>query len=118
MNLKLKCAAVAVFAASIVGLYAYAGEPPAPAKKHVASKRPPKPTVEDQIQELRREFQGQIDGLKQDLANKDQQLRQAQQSAADAQAAAAKAQAAADSQQQAVTANASAVSTLQGTVQD
>ena len=37
------------------------------------------------------DFQGQINGLKTDLANKDAQLKQAQQAAADAQAAADKA---------------------------
>ena len=42
-----------------------------PPKKHVAKKQPPKPTVEDQIQSLRQEFQGQIDSLKTDLATKD-----------------------------------------------
>lgn len=106
-----------MLAVSLVGSYAYAGDPPAPAKKHVVKKEP-KPTVEDQIQALRQEFQGQIDGLKTDLANKDTQLRQAQQAAADAQAAAAKAQAAADAQQQTLTDNTTAVSTLQGTVGD
>ncbi len=60
------------------------------------AKTPPGPTVEEQIQSLRQEFQGQIDGLKSNLADKDAQLKQAQQAAADAQAAAAKAQAAAD----------------------
>ena len=118
MKFQMKMAAAAVLATSLVGSYAYAGDPPAPAKKKTAAKRPPKPTVEDQINALRQEFQGQIDGLKSDLAAKDAQLRQAQQAAADAQAAAAKAQAAADAQQTAVTENASAVSTLQGTVTD
>ena len=58
-------------------------------KKH-AAKKPPKPTVEEQINALRQEFQGQIDSLKSDLATKDAQLKQAQQAAADAQAAAQK----------------------------
>jgi hypothetical protein len=63
-------------------------------------------------------MQGQIDGLKSNLADKDAQLKQAQQAAADAQAAAAKAQAAASAQQQAVSDNAAAVTTLQTTVTD
>ena len=42
---------------------------------------------------MKQQFQGQIDGLKSDLATKDAQLQQAQQTAADAQAAAAKAEA-------------------------
>jgi Skp family chaperone for outer membrane proteins len=118
MNLRLNLAAATVLAASLVGSYAYAGDPPAPAKKHAVSKKPPKPTVEDQIQSLRQEFQTQIDGLKSDLAAKDAQLQQAKQAAADAQAAAAKAEADAVAQQQANSDNAVAVSTLQGTVTD
>jgi hypothetical protein len=62
--------------------------------------------------------QGQIDGLKSDLAAKDAALKQAQQAAADAQAAAAKAEQDATSEQQAVTENAAAVTTLQSTVTD
>jgi hypothetical protein len=119
MKLKIRmAAAAAVLAASLVGSYAYAGDPPAQAKKKTAAKKPPKPTVEDQINALRQEMQGQIDSLKSDLAAKDAQLRQAQQAATDAQAAAAKAQAAADAQQSAVTENASAVNALQATVTD
>ncbi len=118
MNLKLRTAAAALLAASFVGTYAYAGEPPAPAKKHAATKKPAKPSVEEQIEALRKEFQGQIDGLKSDLATKDAQLKQAQQQAADAQSAAQKAEADATAQQQATTDNATAVSTLQGTVSD
>lgn len=113
----MKMVAAVVLAASLVGSNAYAGDPPAPAKKH-ATKKPPKPTVEDQINALRQEFQGQIDGLKSDLAAKDTQLKQAQQAAADAQAAAQKAEADATAQQQAVTENNSAVSSLQSTVTD
>ena len=114
----MKMAVAALLAASLVGSNAYAGDPPAPAKKHATKKQPPKPTVEEQINALREEFQGQIDSLKSDLANKDAQLKQAQQTAADAQAAAAKAEADATSQQQATTENAAAVSTLQSTVTD
>jgi Skp family chaperone for outer membrane proteins len=111
-----------VLAACLVGSSAGASESdPAPAKKHHATKKaktPPPPSVADQIQALRTEFQGQIDGLKSDLAAKDAQLKQAQQAAADAQASAARAEAAATSQNQAVTENAAAVSTLQTTVTD
>ena len=119
MKFRLRPAAATILAASLVGSYAYAGDPPAPPKKHhPVVKKEPKPTVEDQIQALRQEFQGQIDSLKTDLATKDQQLKQAQQSAADAQAAAAKAEADATAQQQATTDNAAAVTTLQSTVTD
>jgi hypothetical protein len=118
MKYQMKVVAAAVLAASLVGTNAYAGDPPAPAKKHAAAKKPPKPTVEDQINALRQEMQTQIDGLKSDLAAKDTQLKQAQQTAADAQVAAQKAQSDATAQQQAVTENASAVTTLQSTVND
>jgi Skp family chaperone for outer membrane proteins len=121
MNLTLKTAAVAVLAASLVASYAYAQDAKPPVKKHVATKKaktPPPPTVAEQIEALRQELEGQINGLKTDLAAKDAQLKQAQEAAAQAQAAADKAQAAASQEQQAVTENAAAVTTLQGTVTD
>ncbi len=118
MNSKLKSVAIMVMAASLVGPQAYAGDPPAPAQKKAAAKKPPKPTVEEQIEALRQQLQTQIDSLKSDLATKDAQLKQAQQAAADAQAAASKAQADASAQQQANTENAAAVSTLQASVTD
>jgi hypothetical protein len=119
MNLKLKSAVAALLAASLVSTYAYAGDPPAPAKKHARRPVKPKgPTVEEQIQSLRQEMQGQIDSLKNNLADKDAQLKQAQQAAADAQAAAQRAQQAATAETQAVNDNQQAVTTLQSTVTD
>jgi Skp family chaperone for outer membrane proteins len=121
MNLRLKAAVAAILAASLVSTFTYASDATPPAKKHSTAKKaakPKGPTVEEQIQSLRQEMQGQIDGLKTNLADKDAQLKQAQQAAADAQAAAAKAQQAADAQAAAVTENTSAVSTLQSTVTD
>ncbi len=121
MNFRLKAGTAAILAASLFGSFAYAGVPPAPAKKHIVSKsdkKPASPSVEDQIQELRQDLEGQINSLKSNLAEKDAQLQKAQQAAADAQAAAEKAQAAASAQQQAVTDNAAAVTTLQSTVTD
>jgi len=125
MNLKLNTAAAAILAVGLVALSANASDqaPPPPAKKHTAAKKATKekaepPTVEEQIQHLRREMQGQIDSLKNSLADKDVQLQKAQQAAADAQAAAARAEAAASAENQAVTTNAAAVSTLQTTVTD
>lgn len=118
MNFRLKTAVAAIVAASLAGSYAYAGAPPAQAKRHHATKQPPKPSVEDQIEALRNQMQSQIDSLKTDLATKDSELKQAQQSAADAQAAAQKAQASADAEQQTLTENTSAVNTLQGSVND
>ncbi len=118
MNFRCNAAVAVVMAASLVGSNAYAGDPPAPAtKKHIA-KKPPKPTVEEQIQSLRQEFQGQIDGLKSDLATKNTQLKQAQQAAADAQAAAAKAESDATAQQTATSDNSTAVTSLKATVDD
>ena len=117
MNFRLKAAAAAILAASLVGSYAYAGDPPAPAKKHATTK-PAKPSVEDQIQQLREDLENQINSLKSNLAEKDAELKQAQQKAADAEAAASRAQAAADSQQQAASENTAAVSTLKSTVDD
>jgi hypothetical protein len=118
MNFRPRIAAATLLAFSLVFAYAQSGDQPAPKKHAHHAAEPAKPSVEDQIQALRQELQGQIDTLKNQISEKDQQLQQAQQAAADAQAAAAKAQAAAESQQQAVTANSSAVNTLQSTVTD
>jgi Skp family chaperone for outer membrane proteins len=121
MNFRLKTAAAAILAASLVASYAYASDPAAEAKKHVATKKaktPAPPTVTEQIQTLRQDLEGQINSLKTDLADKDAQLKKAQETAAEAQAAAAKAQEAAAAQQQAATDNTAAVSTLQNSVSD
>ena len=121
MKFTLSIAAAAVLATTLVASYAHAEDSAPPAKKHLAAKKvktPPPPSVADQIQALKQELEGQINGLKSDLAAKDAQLKQAQDAAAQAQAAAEKAQAAASQGQQAVTENAAAVSTLQSTVTD
>jgi hypothetical protein len=121
MNYKLKTAAVAILVAGLVASSAYAVDPAPPAKKHVATKKaktPPPPTVADQIQALKDQLEGEINGLKTSLAEKDAQLQKAQQAAAEAQAAADKAQAAANASQTAITDNTAAVSTLQTTVTD
>src|ERR1039458_2686213 len=121
MKLTVKAAAIAFLAAGLVVSYAQTSGTTPPARKHAAAKKPAVPagpTVQQQIDEMRTEFQGEINGLKSDLATKDEQLKQAQQTAADAQAAAAKAEADATAQQQSATDNAAAVSTLQSTVSD
>ena len=121
MKLTVKAAAVAFLAAGLVVSYAQTSGTTPPAKKHAAVKKsaaPAGPTVQEQIDQMKQQFQGEIDGLKSDLATKDEQLKQAQQAAADAQAAAAKAEADATAQQQSATDNAAAVSTLQSTVSD
>jgi hypothetical protein len=121
MNFRLTTAAATLAAASLLASYAIAGETNAPVKKHVATKKtkaPAKPSVEDQIQALRKDLESQINGLKSTLAAKDEQLKQAQQSAADAQSAAVKAQESAAAQQTAVTENTTAVDTLKANVDD
>jgi hypothetical protein len=116
MNLRLKSVAALVLAASLTGSLAFASDA-TPKKRKAAKKAEAAPccaATEDQIQQLRRDVQGQIDGLKSDLAAKDAALRDAQQKAADAEAAAARAQAASAG----VADNAAAVSALQGSVTD
>jgi hypothetical protein len=88
------------------------------APKKAARKAPPKPCCADEIDALRQQMQGQIDALKQQLSDRDAQLKQAQQAAADAAAAAQRAQQAIDAQGAAVSANTAAVGTLDSTVND
>jgi len=118
MKLTVNAAVAAVLAASLVVSYAYASDATPPVKHTKKATTPPPPSVEDQIEALRQQLQTQIDALKNQVADKDAQLKQAQQAAADAQAAAAKAQAAADAGQQSLTENATAVTALQSTVTD
>jgi hypothetical protein len=121
MNFRFKIAAAAILAVSFVACYGQSSEAKVPMKKHMATRKTqtaPKPTVEEQIQALHQELQGQIDSLKTSLAEKDAQLQQAQQAAAEARSAAAKAEAAASAEQQAVTENSAAVTTLQSNVND
>jgi hypothetical protein len=121
MKFKFATAAVAVLAACLFVSYANAGQDKPVMTKHTATakeKKPKPPTVQEQIQGLRQEFQGEINGLKSDLASKDAELRQAKEAAAEAQAAADKANAAAASANQALGENAAAVTTLQSTVSD
>ena len=95
MKLTVKAAAVAFLAAGLVVSHAQTSGTTPPVKRHAARKpaAPAGPTVQQQIDDMKQQFQGEIDGLKADLATKDEQLKQAQQAAADAQAAAAKAEA-------------------------
>ena len=118
--MRLKIAAAGMLAVSFVASYGQTSEAKPPVKKHAATRaaKAPSPTVAEQIQALKEQLEGQINGLKTDLAVKDAQLQKAQQAAADAQAAAARAEAAANTQQQAVTENNTAVTTLQSAVTD
>jgi Skp family chaperone for outer membrane proteins len=121
MNFKQKTVAAAILVASLVASSAYASGQTPPVKKHAAARKaqtPPPPSVAEQIQALKDQLEGEINGLKTDLANKDAQLQQAQQAAADAKAAADRANAAASSTQQAIGDNTAAVTTLQSTVAD
>src|SRR5579875_2731803 len=103
MKFRMHATAAALLAASAVVSYAQAGDAAPAAKKHVhrAQTRPSaqeqlNEQIRQQIDALRQEMQSQIDSLKNDLAAKDAELKQAQQQAADAQAAAARAQQAAE----------------------
>ena len=123
MTIKMKAIAAAVLAAGLAGSSAFAADPPpAPAaKKHAKAAPKPKPVpaaTAAELQELKQQMQQQIDALKNQLSDRDTQLKQAQDAAAAAQASADRAASAASSQQQAVTDNAAAVNTLQGTVSD
>src|SRR5579862_313569 len=119
MKLRVHVAAAAILAAGLVASHAQtSGTAPRKHAAAVKAKTPPGPTVQEQIDSMKQQFQGEIDSLRTDLATKDEQLKQAQQAAADAQAAAAKAQAAVDSQQQAFTTNNAAVADLQSNVSD
>ncbi|HEY9127479.1 MAG TPA: hypothetical protein VIM62_10155 [Acidobacteriaceae bacterium] len=123
MNIQMKAIVAAVMAAGLLGNSALAADPPAAAaaaKKHTKAVKPkaaPAATAAE-LEELKRQMQEQIDALKNQLSDRDTQLKQAQDAAAAAQASADRAAQAANAQQQAVTDNAAAVSTLQGTVSD
>jgi len=96
-------------------------ETPKPVHHHHRAAAEHKPSVEDQIEELRNQMQqqnGQIQNLEQQLSTRDQQLQQAQQAAQQAQQAAQQAQQAADQEQQTVNSNTAAVSSLQTSVSD
>lgn len=80
-----------------------------------------KPSVESQIQDLRKDMDDQrqqIEALKQQLSQRDSELQQAQQTAAAAQASAQQAQQTAQSQQQSIETSNQSVSNLQTAVSD
>ncbi len=98
-----------------------ASSPSTPKKIHRKPEAPRGPSIQSQIEELRQQEQadhGQIDSLKQQLADRDAQLQQAQQAAQQAQAAAQAAQQAAQQQQQTLSATSESVSSLQSSVSD
>jgi Skp family chaperone for outer membrane proteins len=121
MNFRFKIAAATILAVSFVASYGQTSETKPPVKRHTTTgkaRTTPAPSVQEQIQALRQELQGQINSLKSDLAEKDAQLQKAQQTAAEAQAAAARAETAATAQQQAATENTAGVTALQSAVSD
>lgn len=122
MRFRMYQAVAAVLAAGLVVSNVHAASDRDSMKKEPVKKKSSSAKccsdVQDQIQALRQEMQGQIDALKSDLSAKDAELQQAKQAAADAQAAAAKAEADASSLQSASSENAAAVATLQSSVKD
>jgi len=96
-----------------------ASKPTKKATTRKTHKADPRPSVESQIEELRKDMEAQrsqIDSLKQELNQRDSELQQAQQAAAAAQTAAQQAQQAAQTQQQAIDTNNQSVSSLQTAV--
>ncbi len=124
MRINIQAIAAVVLAAGFASQQTFAAgvdpDPAAAAKKHhkVAAKPKPKPVTVEQLEDLKREMEGQIDQLKGQLSEREQQLKQAQDAAAAAQASATRAEAAANTQQQTLTENTAAVGTLQTTVTD
>jgi hypothetical protein len=121
MNNTMKAIAAVVLVAGFATTYAGAQTATPAPKKHVKAAPKPKPApaaTAAELQQLKQDMQTQIDTLKQQLGDRDTQLKQAQDAAAAAQSSADRAAAAASSQQQAVTDNATAVTTLQSTVTD
>ena len=119
-----------VLAALAVAACASAQNAAVPSKEPstVQKKASAKPSVQEQIQALRKELErqsglidnqaSQIDSLKKGLAEKDARLQQAEQKASQAQAAADNAAANLASEHQAAADNAAAVSVLQTTVKN
>ena len=100
MTIKIKAIAAVVLAAGLISTQAYSADPlPEPAaKKHTKAAAKPKPVpaaTAAELQELKQEMEGQINSLKQQLSDRDVQLKQAQDAAAAAQASASRAEAAA-----------------------
>ncbi|HEX4021026.1 MAG TPA: hypothetical protein VHX63_07780 [Acidobacteriaceae bacterium] len=110
--LLLACCVTTVPTASHV-LFAQSSTTTTTKRKHVAKK----PSIESQIEEMRQQFQTQIDQLKQQLNDRDQQLQQAQDTAKQAQTAADQAQQEAQAASQSNTQNNEAVTNLQNAVQ-
>ncbi|MFP5226937.1 MAG: hypothetical protein ACLGXA_04865 [Acidobacteriota bacterium] len=122
MKNNLKVLAIMALTAAVSTGYAQStASPPCKPCTTKAHRKHTGPSVEQQIEDLRQQEQsdrGQIDNLKQQLADRDAQLQQAQQAAQAAQQAAQAAQQAANAQQQTLSTNSEAVSSLQSSVND
>ncbi|MHB1022386.1 MAG: hypothetical protein ACYC46_02895 [Acidobacteriaceae bacterium] len=121
MNRNLKAFLALVLACSMMPAQAQTSATSGTAKEHKAVSRKAhvkQPTVEEQIQELRGEFQQEIDQLKQQLADRDAKLQQAEQAAQAAQSQAAEASTKAESVSSTVSQDSQAVSSLQSAVSD
>jgi hypothetical protein len=80
MNITIKSIAAAVIAAGLTTMQAYAAGPapspaPAPATKKHAKPAPAPAATAAELQELKQEMEGQINSLKQQLADRDSQLK-------------------------------------------
>ena len=86
-SLMLASALVTGQAQTSTGSTAKAASTKTSAKRKKTAPKVTKPSIESQIQQLREEMQTQIQGLKQQLADRDSQLQAAKSQAAAAQAA-------------------------------
>ena len=125
MNRNLKAFLTLVLASSLVGAQAQTGSATGSAStphkktvKKAVAKKASGPTVEEQIRQLREEFQQEIGDLKQQIATRDAQLQAAQQAAQAAQAQAADATTKAETATTSLTQSNETVSSLQGAVAD
>ncbi len=125
MNRNLKAFLTLVLASSLVGAHAQtssatgsAATPHKKTAKKAVAKKEAGSTVEEQIRELREDFQQQITDLKAQIAARDAQLQQAQQTAQAAQQKATDASAKADTVSSSVAQSTQAVTSLQGAVSD
>ncbi len=86
--------------------------------RHKTARKPARPSVESQIEQLRQDMETQINQLKQQLTDSNAQLQAAQQQATAANAAAAQAQQQAQQEAQQTADTSAAVTNLQGAVTD
>lgn len=125
MKMSLKMLASLLLASALTSTQAQtsqnhatkAGAKKAPTSKKKVVKET-KPSVESQIEQLRKEMQSQIQNLQQQISDRDSQLQAAKAQAASAQAAAQEAQSALQVQQQAVQQTSQSVGALESSVSD